>query len=383
MKKLTNEEFLQRLKDKNIPYIPLEEYKTTATKIKWRCYKNPNHIFEATPNHILGGKGCPYCCGRKVFVGETDLWATNPNVAKMLENPNEGYMYTAFSNHRTNWKCPNCGHLINNRKIADMTIYGLYCPVCSDGVSYPEKFVANMLKQLEINFIYDRPRKWSKNKRYDFYIEQYNMIIECHGLQHYKEILTYHSKARSLEEEQFNDVFKQNIAFANGVDKYIVLDCRESNKEFLCNSILNSELFAIFDLFKVDWDKCDEHANKSYYMDILKYYNNGIKNPVEIAKMVEISHVSVLNALHKLNKNGLCEYNPKESVSSILGKKTICLEALKIFNSVNDASVFAGIANTNISAVCRDKQKTAGGYHWMYYEDYLKENSEDNYGEEI
>lgn len=383
MRKLTNEEFLQRLKDKNILYVPLEEYKTMATKIKWKCYKNPNHIFEATPNHILGGKGCPYCCRRKVFVGETDLWTTNPNVANMLENSNEGYLYTAFSNHRTNWKCPNCGHLINNRAISDMTTYGLYCPVCSDGVSYPEKFVANLLKQLEIDFIHDRPTKWSENKRYDFYIEKYNMIIECHGLQHYKEVFGSFGKTRNLKEEQLNDVFKRNIAFANGIEKYIVIDCRNSDKDFLYNSILNSELSIAFDLQKVDWNKCNEYANKSYYMDILEYYNNGMKNPVEIAKKVKISHTSVVSALHKLTKSGLCNYNPKDTCRICWGKKTICLETQEVFNSINDAAVFAGVAPQGVSTACRNKQKTAGGYHWQFYEDYLKQNLEDNCGKAI
>ena len=44
-RKLTNEEFLQKLKDSDIKYIPLEEYNGTDTKIKWMCYKDKFHIF--------------------------------------------------------------------------------------------------------------------------------------------------------------------------------------------------------------------------------------------------------------------------------------------------------------------------------------------------
>lgn len=183
MKKLTNEEFLQRLKDKKIfPIFHWKNIKLRQRKLNGDVIKSKSYFRSYTKSYSRR-KRMPILLWEKSFLLEKRIYGQlTQMLRKMLENPNEGYMYTAFSNHRTNWKCPNCGHLINNRKIADMTIYGLYCPVCSDGVSYPEKFVANMLKQLEINFIYDRPRKWSKNKRYDFYIEQYNMIIECHGL---------------------------------------------------------------------------------------------------------------------------------------------------------------------------------------------------------
>ena len=29
------------------------------------------------------------------------------------------------------------------------------------------------------------------------------------------------------------------------------------------------------------------------------------------------------------------------------------------------------ISNHHIGDCCKDRNKTAGGYHWMYYEDYL------------
>ena len=48
----TNEEFLQELKDKNIIYIPLEEYKKYSKKIAWKCPKCEN-IFYATPSNIF------------------------------------------------------------------------------------------------------------------------------------------------------------------------------------------------------------------------------------------------------------------------------------------------------------------------------------------
>ena len=47
-KMFTNEEFLQDLKDNNILFVPLEEYKGANVKIEWRCHMNKNHIYVKT-----------------------------------------------------------------------------------------------------------------------------------------------------------------------------------------------------------------------------------------------------------------------------------------------------------------------------------------------
>ena len=55
------------------------------------------------------------------------------------------------------------------------------------------------------------------------------------------------------------------------------------------------------------------------------------------------------------------------------GKKTIiCLETLEVFDSSNYASRKYNIDNSSILRCCKGKYKTAGNYHWMFYDDYLK-----------
>lgn len=183
--KLTNEEFLQKLKDKNIPYIPLEEYKNGNTKIKWLCDKHSTHIFEMRPRAIFDGQGCPYCSGNKLLVGYNDCWTIRPDVATMLKNPEDGYTHFCQSHEKVFWICPNCGNEIY-KDFHNVSKYGLACSVCGDGVSYPEKIVISMLRQLNIDYIYNKPYYWSNKKKYDFYLQNYNMIIETHGEQHYK-----------------------------------------------------------------------------------------------------------------------------------------------------------------------------------------------------
>ena len=54
-------------------------------------------------------------------------------------------------------------------------------------------------------------------------------------------------------------------------------------------------------------------------------------------------------------------------------RKVICLETGTIYESVRECIRQTGL--DNITHCCKGKYKTAGGYHWMYYDEYLeKEN---------
>lgn len=53
-------------------------------------------------------------------------------------------------------------------------------------------------------------------------------------------------------------------------------------------------------------------------------------------------------------------------------KKVYCIELKRVFDCIKDVEMELGIANQNISKCCKGKLKTCGGYHWMYYEDWLK-----------
>ena len=70
------------------------------------------------------------------------------------------------------------------------------CPICSDGKSYPEKFIASYLRQIGEPFITEYSAKWSNDRRYDFYLPNMNMFIEVDGG-------IGHGKKTGLESLQF------------------------------------------------------------------------------------------------------------------------------------------------------------------------------------
>ena len=67
-------------------------------------------------------------------------------------------------------------------------------------------------------------------------------------------------------------------------------------------------------------------------------------------------------------------------------KRYICIETHKVYDKLKLASEQIGVDASSISSTCMGKQKTAGGYHWAYYDEYIKDpdkydksiNSRDN-----
>ena len=102
-----------------------------------------------------------------------------------LVNKEDGYKYTSQSGKLIKVKCKNCG-LEKEIKVKNLYAeHGVACERCSDGKSYPEKFMYNLLEQSNINFETQYSPQWGNGHRYDFYLPDYNIIIETHGEQHY------------------------------------------------------------------------------------------------------------------------------------------------------------------------------------------------------
>lgn len=165
---------------------------------------------------------------KRVIKGENDLWTTHRKLALLLKNKEDGYTVSFGSHKVLEWICPNCKNIII-RSVNEVHNHGLSCKFCSDGISFPEKYIASLLAQLNLLFKRECLFDWSGNKRYDFYIPKLSLIIETNGIQHYKDNVFH----RSLEEEIKNDFIKKELALKNGIKYYIQLDCRISDSSYI------------------------------------------------------------------------------------------------------------------------------------------------------
>ena len=343
----------------------------------FKCLEHPEHkseqkrIKDFTNGHV-GSITCNQC---------NSISITHPYLVKYLINKEDALKYTVYANTKIPMKCPECG-FEKETSLNTLVSQGFGCNSCGDGISYPEKFVVNVLEQLNKIF---KPQltkttfKWCGKYKYDNYIEKINCIIETHGNQHYEERTTGRWN-KSLKETQENDFDKEWLARINKIKNYIILDCRESDMNWIKNSIMNSKLPQLLDFKEkdIDWLKCNEWACNSMVKEVSNLWNIGIKSTLEIKQRLKLSKSSVVRYLNQGALLGWCDYNGNEERRKRVCKKIICLFNNEIFESITTASNKYNIEDSDISKCCSGKCKSAGIHPdtkekmvWMYYEEYI------------
>lgn len=276
---------------------------------------------------LIHGCGCGCCCKtpRKVCKWINDIATINPDMIEYFVNIEDVYTHTCNSGDKVLLKCPNCG----TRKVMKIsTLYrqGFSCPKCSDGISYPEKFMLNLLEQLKQNkqlddFVYQYSKTnadWCGKYRYDFYFEKdgESYIIETHGIQHYKENNNF---KQTLLEVQQNDSNKREIALQNAIKSknYIVIDCSQSSFEFIKKQILLSGLNSVFDIKDIDWKQIEYDSRKTIIKSVCDLWNVYCKDITqeELAKMFNISRQTVISYLKIGNENNWCNWNGEKKIT--------------------------------------------------------------------
>lgn len=373
--KYTNEEFVAKLKEINPDIEPLDKYVSFDTNIRFRCLID-EHVFYARPQDIILKKsGCPVCAGKIIVKGINDLWTTNPEIAELLKSPSDGYSYSIGTHTLLEFICPDCGNPKKSRPINLIKHNNLHfsCPKCGDGISFPEKFMYSVLSQLNIDFTYQLTSttfKWCDKYKYDFYIKDKNCIIETHGAQHYESTGVF-SKNITLEEIQLYDKNKKSLAKENNIEKYIVIDCRYSEMEYIKTSILNSELSKMFDLSNIDWLECLKHATKSIIKSICDDWN-AHKDIDQLLNKYKIAECTIRKYLKKGSVLNLCNYTEDakiiklEKISQKRSKPVYCFATNEVFPSGEYIKEIYGI---HIHLACLGRTKTAYGSKWTYVED--------------
>ena len=315
----------QNIKDSKRDFIIIDrEYrskvKTNNSIQNWKWYKYHCNKCGAElwmeERNLLKGNKCSCCTNQIIVKGINDVATTHPNLVKYFVNTEDGYRYSFGSGKKVLMKCNQCNYE-KEITIKDLHQQGFNCPICEDGVSYPEKIMCNILIQLDVKFKKEYSSEWSNGKRYDFYFIYNNnkYIIETHGKQHYKESFS-RCGGRTLKEEQENDKNKYELAVKNGIkpENYIVIDCRYSDLDFIKNNIINSRLNKIFNLSKVDWIKIGKDSEKSLIKEVCDYWHlhNDINNEnlqiCYLSKIFNCARNTIRLYLKRGFKLGWCNY---------------------------------------------------------------------------
>ena len=174
------------------------------------------------------------------------------------------------------------------------------------------------------------------------------------------------------------------MALKNGIENYIVIDNRISNKERLTENILKSLLPTIlnFDKDDIDWNKCHEFCMTNKTIDICNFYENETNDIKIIAEHFGCCVNTVKNHLKDGVILGLCSYSPemsrkegqKKSVQKMIERTSRSIKQfdlygnfIKEFPSIQQAQRELGIYHIWNCLV--GKKKTAGGFQWRYSDD--------------
>lgn len=381
----------QHISNENEDYIILDrEYrdvtdKKGVTTQRWyyiKCNKCGKESWREE-RRINSNIGCSVCAGIEVLSGYNDIVTVAPWMIKYFPGgEEEAKLYAPCSNKKVTVICPECGR---SKKMMLCNIYkrhNIQC-VCGDHMSYPNKFLFSFFEQLSANFVIEKTFDWSNNRRYDDYIILSNgetLICENQGGFHY--FKSGYRKDITLEDRQRIDQEKYEMAIKNGITYYVQLDCRYSDKDWITNSIEHSILADLFDLSKVDYDKCDLFATKNLAKTVCDYrHNNPDVLDVDIADHFNIGIAATRAYLLKGNKLGWCEYNRqmercRKGIKSIHkrndAKPIYCIELNKYYH---DAGLFTEVYSKEsgqefkywaVSDVCRGKKKIYNNLHFSY-----------------
>lgn len=209
-KKKTTDEFIEEMAYINPRISVLGEYRGNKTKIQLKCMMC-GCKWEATPNSVLRGRGCPKCGGKQKksheqFISEVKIKHPDIEVLGLYKN----------NRVKVKCRCNKCGEEFMGipHSILDAWIG---CPRCN--ISTGEKSIRSWLRSNGIDYIQQHTFNDCRDKHvlpFDFYLPNYNTIIEYDGKQHFEKN-DYFGGESGLLSTQRHDKIKNDYCLSRNI----------------------------------------------------------------------------------------------------------------------------------------------------------------------
>lgn len=198
---------------------PREVFLKSNKKYLFKCQKC-NHEYENTPNHYYNRDGsCPFCDNKKLCSNECHL-CFNKSFASHLRvncwsSKNIISPRTVFKGSESNYifNCDECTNEFSCRLYNILN--GHWCPYCKNKTEGKLlKYLTSIYKECKTQLRFDWCR-YSKTRNimpFDFGFEEYKLLIELDGRQHFEQI----AKWDAPEITQLKDNEKMSNAIING-----------------------------------------------------------------------------------------------------------------------------------------------------------------------
>lgn len=258
---------LERIEEKHgrkyvFPFFDTE-YQNSKSKITAICPKHGE--FKISVNKLLVEQGCRKCANE--INGINKRITLDKFFDKVREIHGEKYSYPYIEKELVTTEsllsiiCPKHGEF---KQVCINHLQGYGCPYCNE--SRLEHTICKLLKTNELVFERQKKFGWLINNktRYpmslDFYLPEYNIAIECQGLQHFKPS-EYFGGEKTFVENVERDILKNKLCFENRIRLIYVTNIKF---EKLLKGIYNTDnTFFIED--KDIYNKIIGKLKKQYY----------------------------------------------------------------------------------------------------------------------
>lgn len=190
---------------KQTAYQLLEEYKGQRVNILVKCNKCGAEQ-RRSPTSLVKNDGCLICekkCNQK---------KTEEQLQKELFDIYGGE-YTYIRDYKDAlcsalFKHESCGKIYSTKPHYLLTQKGGTCPICR-GKSKGEKTIASFLKRRDILFEEQKRLEGLKRCPYDFYLPDYNLLVEYQGIQHFEPIERFGGNPSLIRQKEIDALKKQ------------------------------------------------------------------------------------------------------------------------------------------------------------------------------
>lgn len=226
--------------------------KKVKSKTYYLVYNISEEVYGTISNQrILSIKGDNYV--PHGTTPQSKMLYRKKHIHRYVKNKTDLYNYRYTSRKMIITKCPNCSREKEVR-VTDLLKDNYSCQCSKQYSSFGERLTQSYLDIVGMDYIREYSFKDLGRKRFDFYLPDYNTVLEVHGIQHYQEVAGYMNHKKTKQ----SDSIKKNYCKENSIH-YIEVDARKSTFKHILSNLDN-----VFKSYQVDKDKVIERFREIY-----------------------------------------------------------------------------------------------------------------------
>ena len=214
--------------------IVLSNIGSTSQKVELKCLKC-NRNFEVEMSNFVqsSNHSCPFCGKNGSPVDEIEF------KKRMKEYNKENYEIVKYKNFTTSVILlhKDCGKIFS--QLPANFLKGRGCPRCYKKISKGEQKIINFLSKNNIAFEFQKTFPDLKRKSYDFYLLNYNILIEYQGEQHFSPIKGFGGEEKFLQQQK-RDLEKRKFAKDKDIKLFEISYRDFNNIENLLSNLIGS-----------------------------------------------------------------------------------------------------------------------------------------------